>query len=133
MNIIRNGSVAAQAAPAEWFGGRVRMDMKLGPQSPASRATFNIVAFEPGGRTAWHTHPAGQMIIITQGQGWVQEWGGKRHTVHAGDMVWFPEGVKHWHGATDTTAMTHIAVQESVDGSAVEWLEQVSDAQYLQG
>jgi quercetin dioxygenase-like cupin family protein len=88
------------------------------------------VTFEPGAGTAWHAHPLGQTLIVTAGLGWVQRWGGPRDEIHPGDLVWFPPGDKHWHGATSTTAMTHIAVQENLDGKVVEWMEQVSDDQY---
>lgn len=95
-----------------------------------TRAAGAYVTFEPGARTAWHTHPAGQTLIVTAGAGWVQEWGGEKRELHVGDVVWTPPGVKHWHGATAATSMTHLAVQEHVDGKVVDWLERVSAAQY---
>ena len=130
IQIIRNGSIASQSGSSEWFSGAVRIDMLVAPQEEASRNSFGIVTFEPGARTHWHTHPAGQMLIVTAGVGQVQAWGEAAQRVQAGDMVWFPAGLKHWHGATASTAMTHIAVQEAVDGSPVTWLEAVSDARF---
>lgn len=114
---------------AENFTGSVSIKPLYGPNG-ASTGGAGQVTFEPGARTAWHTHPAGQRLIITAGSGWVQEWGGERRSVRAGDVVWFAPGVKHWHGATSTEAMTHIAVQDTIDGSNAGWLEQVTDAQY---
>ncbi len=130
MNIIRNGSVPSAYGPAESFTGRVRQDMRFRMPEPA-RGGAVFVSFEPGARTAWHTHPLGQLLIVTFGEGWVQREGGPKETIRAGDFVWFEPGEKHWHGATDKNAMTHIAIAESQDGSQVNWLEHVSDADYL--
>lgn len=129
MKIIRIGSQASSPGPADWFTGTVRIDPLFQAPAPA-RAAGASVTFEPGARTAWHTHPLGQTLIVTAGTGWVQREGESRQEIHPGDVVWFPPGVKHWHGATATTAMTHIAIQESLDGKVVEWLEQVADEQY---
>lgn len=129
MEIKRNGSQPSAKGPDEWFTGAVRIDA-LFSVTPPARAAGNAVTFEPGARTAWHTHPLGQVLIVTFGCGWVQRWGGPREEIRPGDVVWFEPGEKHWHGATDTTAMTHIALQEAHDGRAVDWLEQVSEAQY---
>lgn len=129
MEITRAGSHDSVKGPADWFTGTVRIDPIF--QSPeAARAAGASVTFEPGARTAWHTHPLGQTLLITSGAGRVQREGGPIEEVHPGDVVWFPAGEKHWHGASPGTAMTHIAIQEAVDGKAVEWLEKVSDAQY---
>lgn len=129
MDITRIGSQPSARGPAEWFTGTVRIDPLFQPKTPA-RAAGACVTFEPGARTAWHTHPLGQTLVITAGCGWVQREGGPVEEVHPGDVVWFPPGERHWHGATPTTAMTHIAIQEALDGKVVDWLEQVSDAQY---
>lgn len=129
MDIKRSGSQPSGKGPAEWFTGTVRIDPLFPAQEPA-RATGNSVTFEPGARTAWHTHPLGQILIVTSGCGLAQRWGGPVEVIRPGDVVWFPPGEKHWHGATPTTAMTHIAIQESQGGKAVEWLEHVSDEQY---
>jgi quercetin dioxygenase-like cupin family protein len=129
MEIRRVGSQPSGKGPAEYFSGTVRIDPLFNPPEPARIATA-LVTFEPGARTAWHTHPLGQTLIVTAGCGWVQREGGQVEMVRAGDVVWFPPGEKHWHGATATTAMSHIALQEKLDGSAVDWLEHVSDAQY---
>jgi quercetin dioxygenase-like cupin family protein len=115
--------------PADWFTGSVRIDPLFQAPDPA-RARGASVTFEPGARTAWHTDPLGQTLIVTSGRGWVQAWGGPVEEIHPGDVVWFPPGEKHWHGATPTTAMTHIAIQEALDGKVVDWMEQVSDEQY---
>jgi quercetin dioxygenase-like cupin family protein len=128
MDIQRSGSEPSGKGPADWFTGTVRIDPLFGPD-PA-RAGGALVTFEPGARTAWHTHPLGQTLIITTGRGWVQSEGGPVQTVTPGDVVWFSPGEKHWHGATATTAMSHIAIQEKLDGKVVDWLEHVSDAQY---
>ena len=119
----------AAKGPPEHFTGSVRIDAMFSAPEP-SRSAAAIVTFEPGARTAWHTHPLGQMLFVTQGRGWVQVEGQAKRTVRAGDTVWFEPGEKHWHGATDANAMTHVAVQEKRDGSLVDWLEQVSDADY---
>jgi quercetin dioxygenase-like cupin family protein len=129
MEIKRIGSEASTKGPAEYFTGTVRVDPLFKTNAPA-RATGASVTFEPGARTAWHTHPLGQTLIITAGCGWVQRDGGLIDEVHPGDVIWFPPSEKHWHGATPTTAMTHIAIQENVDGKVVDWMEKVSDDQY---
>ena len=129
MNIQRNGSQPSQPGPAEYFTGTVRLDAPFAGTEPA-RITGATVTFEPGARTNWHTHPLGQMLIVTAGQGWAQVWGGPREDIRPGDVVWFAPGEKHWHGATATTAVTHIALQEKLEGKAVDWLEPVSDEQY---
>lgn len=129
MDILRNGSRPSGKGPAEYFTGSVRIDPLFNPPEPARIATA-LVTFEPGARTAWHTHPLGQTLIVTAGCGWVQREGGPVEEIRAGDVVWFPPGEKHWHGATATTAMTHVALQEKLDGSTVDWLEHVTDAQY---
>ncbi|MDX1612788.1 MAG: cupin domain-containing protein [Candidatus Promineifilaceae bacterium] len=129
MDITRNGSQPSVKGPAEWFTGAVRIDPLFNAQEPA-RAGGARVTFEPGARTAWHTHPLGQTLIITSGSGRVQREGGPIEAVQPGDVVWFEPGEKHWHGASPTTAMSHIAIQEALDGKAVEWLEHVSDEQY---
>lgn len=129
MEIQRVGTKASVEGPQEWFTGSVRIDPLADPKTP-SHVSMASVTFEPGARTAWHTHPLGQHLIITSGLGWVQQEGGKIQEVRPGDVVWFPPGVKHWHGASPDTAMTHIAIQESKDGSPVEWMEHVTDEQY---
>jgi quercetin dioxygenase-like cupin family protein len=129
VEITRNGSQPSTKGPAEYFTGSVRVDPLFAARAP-SRASGASVTFEPGGRTAWHTHPAGQTLIVMAGLGWVQGWGGQVHEMRPGDVVRIPPGQKHWHGATATTAMTHIAVQEQVDGKVVDWMEKVSDEQY---
>jgi len=130
MDIKRAGSQPSAKGQPEYFTGSVRIDSLIDAAAPA-RARGASVTFEPGARTAWHTHPLGQTIIITSGCGLAQRWGGPVEEIRPGDVVWFPPGEKHWHGAAPTTAMTHIAVQEHLNGKAVEWLEQVSDEQYL--
>jgi quercetin dioxygenase-like cupin family protein len=132
MKIARAGSSPSNPGPADWFSGRVRIDPLFQPTAPA-RAAGAAVTFEPGARTAWHRHPLGQMLIVTFGRGWAQREGGPIEVIHPGDVVWFEPGEKHWHGATASTAMQHIAIQEALDGKAVEWLEQVSDAEYGRG
>lgn len=107
----------------------MRIDAPFQATLPA-RVGGALVTFEPGARTAWHTHPLGQTLIITQGRGWIQEWGSEINEMNQGDIVWIPEGVKHWHGATPDTAMTHMAIAESLNGSPVEWMEKVSNEQY---
>ena len=129
MDIKRVGTQPSGKGPAEWFTGAVRID-PLFQANPPARAAGASVTFEPGARTAWHTHPLGQVLIVTAGCGRVQRWGGPVEEVRPGDVVWFPPGLKHWHGASLTTAMTHIAVQESVGGKNVDWMEKVSDEQY---
>ena len=129
MQIQRAGSRPSAPGPAEWFTGRVRIDSLFSAEAP-SRMEGNLVTFELGARTAWHTHPLGQMLIVSAGQGWAQVWGGPREDIRPGDVVWFAPGEKHWHGATATTAVTHIALQEKLEGKAVDWLEPVRDEQY---
>jgi quercetin dioxygenase-like cupin family protein len=129
MEIQKIGSVASYKGPSDYFTGTVRVDPLFEAPDPA-RVTGGHVTFEPGARTAWHTHPLGQTLIVTSGCGRVRRWGGPIEEIHPGDVVWFPAGEKHWHGAAPTTAMTHIAIQEKLNGSAVEWLEHVSDEQY---
>ncbi|WP_203071888.1 (R)-mandelonitrile lyase [Falsiroseomonas ponticola] len=129
MDITRAGTLPSTRGPAEYFTGTVRIDPLFSPPEPA-RAAGALVTFEPGARTAWHTHPYGQTVIVTSGCGWAQREGGQVEVIRPGDVVWFPPGEKHWHGATATTAMSHIAVQEKRDGSPVTWLEHVSDADY---
>ena len=129
MNITRSGSQPSNKGPADWFTDTVRIDSPFKGTDPA-RVAGAMVTFEPGARTAWHTHPLGQTLIVTAGCGWVQREGGLIEEIHPGDIIWFPAGEKHWHGATPTTAMTHIAIQEQLDGKAVDWLEKVSDEQY---
>jgi quercetin dioxygenase-like cupin family protein len=130
MEIARNGSQPSTRGPADWFTGSVRIDPLFQAPAPA-RATGASVTFEPGARTAWHTHPLGQTLIVTSGVGWTQCADGPVEEIHAGDVVWCPPHTKHWHGATPTTAMTHIAIQErDADGNVVSWMEHVSDEQY---
>jgi 4-carboxymuconolactone decarboxylase len=129
VDITRNGSQPSQRGPAEYFTGSVRIDSRFQGRAPA-RVGGGIVTFEPGARTAWHTHPLGQTLIVTFGCGWVQVEGGPKEEIRPGDVVWFAPGEKHWHGATATTAISHIAIAEALDGKSVEWMEQVSDAQY---
>jgi quercetin dioxygenase-like cupin family protein len=129
MEIKRIGSRPSGKGPADYFTGTVRIDPLFQATSPA-RAVCATVTFEPGARTAWHTHPLGQTLIITAGCGLVQHKGGPIEEVHPGDVVWFPPGEKHWHGATATIAMTHIAIQEQLDGKTVDWMEKVSDEEY---
>jgi quercetin dioxygenase-like cupin family protein len=129
MEIKRVGSQPSSKGPAEWFTGTVRIDPLFQAPDPALVQGASVT-FEPGARTAWHTHPLGQTLIVTAGCGWAQRWGGPVEEIRPGDVVWFPPGEKHWHGATPTTAMTHIAIQEKKDGKVVDWMEQVSDDQY---
>ena len=129
MNIQRNGSQPSEKGPADYFTGTVRLDAPFQGNEPA-RVSGATVTFEPGARTNWHTHPLGQTLIVTAGRGWVQLEGGPVEEIWPGDVIWFAPGEKHWHGATATTAMTHIAVQERLEGKTVEWLEPVSDEQY---
>jgi quercetin dioxygenase-like cupin family protein len=129
LRIARAGSQPSGWGPVEYFTGSVRVD-PLFPATAPSRMSGGSVTFEPGARTVWHTHPLGQTLIVTAGHGWVQREGGPVEEIRPGDVVWIPPGLKHWHGATATTAMTHIALQEHLDGRSVEWMEQVSDEQY---
>ena len=129
MEIKRNGSQPSGKGPADWFTGTVRID-PLFQARDATRAAAASVTFEPGARTAWHTHPVGQTLIVTAGLGRVQREGGPIEEIRPGDVIWFAPGEKHWHGASPTTAMTHIAIQEHLDGKVVDWMEHVSDEQY---
>jgi quercetin dioxygenase-like cupin family protein len=130
MIIHRIGKQPSGRGPAEYFTGTVRIDPLMNPPEP-SRVSMALVTFEPGARTAWHTHPFGQTLIITAGTGWVQYEGENKKEIHPGDTIYFYPGEKHWHGATDKTAMSHIAIQEKLNGSPVDWMEHVTDAQYL--
>ncbi|MGC1276281.1 MAG: cupin domain-containing protein [Planctomycetaceae bacterium] len=129
MEIKGSGTRPSANGPADWFTGTVRID-PLFQANAQARAAGASVTFEPGARTAWHTHPLGQTLIVTAGSGWAQREGGPVEEIHLGDVVWFPPGEKHWHGAAPTTAMTHIAIQEQLDGKVVDWMEHVSDEQY---
>jgi len=129
MEIKRNGSAPSGVGPADWFTGKVRIDPLFSPND-ARRAAAGMVTFEPGARTAWHTHPLGQTLIVTSGLGLVQREGGPIEEIRPGDVVWFEPGEKHWHGASPKNAMTHIAIQEQLDGKVVDWMEHVTDAQY---
>ena len=129
MEIKRIGSQSSVAGPSEWFTGMVRIDPLFQAPDPAAVAGTSVT-FEPGARTAWHTHPLGQTLIVTAGVGWAQREDGPIEEIRPGDVIWFPPGEKHWHGATSTNAMTHIAIQENLDGKVVDWLEHVSDEQY---
>jgi quercetin dioxygenase-like cupin family protein len=129
MDIMRIGSQPSRPGPAEYFTGTVRIDPLCQPSAPA-RVTAASVTFEPGSRTAWHTHPLGQTLIVTAGSGLAQREGGPIEEIRLGDVVWFEPGEKHWHGAAPTTALTHIAIQEALDGKNVDWMEKVSDVQY---
>jgi len=131
VKIQRSGSLPSRPGPEDYFTGQVRIDAPFAGTEPA-RVGGATVTFEPGARTAWHTHPLGQTLIVTQGRGWIQVWGDPIQEMNQGDIVWIPEGVKHWHGATPETAMTHIAIAESLNGSPVDWMEKVSDEQYRQ-
>lgn len=129
MQVFPNGSRPSVKGPEANFTGAVRVDPQFA-EPGQSRMSAGHVTFEPGARSAWHSHPAGQILIVTYGSGWVQEWNGGKREIKPGDVVWTPPGVKHWHGATATTGMGHTAIQESVDGKNVEWMEKVSDEQY---
>jgi quercetin dioxygenase-like cupin family protein len=129
MEIKRNGSQASGKGPGDWFTGTVRIDPLVQAPAPA-RVISASVTFEPGARTAWHTHPLGQTLIVVAGCGLAQQWGGAIERIRPGDVIWFAPGEKHWHGASATTAITHIAIQENLDGKVVEWMEKVSDEQY---
>ncbi|MBC7925830.1 MAG: cupin domain-containing protein [Bryobacteraceae bacterium] len=129
MEIKRSGSQPSGKGPAEYFSGTVRIDPLFSPPAPA-RVVGVSVTFEPAARTAWHTHPLGQTLVVTAGCGRVQRWGAPVEEIRPGDVVWIPPGEKHWHGATPTTAMTHFAIQEQLDGKTADWMEEVSDEQY---
>ena len=131
MNVQRSGARPSGAGPTEWFTGAVRVDPLFDPQSP-SRTGGAMVTFEPGARTAWHTHPLGQTLIVISGLGWAQRWDGPVEEIRPGDVVTIPPGEKHWHGATPATGVSHIAIQEYLDGRAADWQEHVSDEQYRQ-
>jgi len=133
MEIKRAGSQASITGPDEWFTGTVRIDPLFLKANAPSQVTGASVTFEPGARTAWHSHPLGQALIVTAGCGLVQRWGGPAEVIRPGDVVWIPPGEKHWHGATAATAMTHIAIQEQQDGKAAGWMEKVTDDQYQAG
>jgi quercetin dioxygenase-like cupin family protein len=132
MQLFRNGSRPSQPGPADRFTGSVRIDPLYTAEAP-SRVGAAQVTFEPGARTAWHTHPLGQILVVTSGTGWTQCEGERVIEIRAGDVIWCPPGHRHWHGATATTAMTHIAIQEALNGSPVTWMETVSDEQYTAG
>jgi quercetin dioxygenase-like cupin family protein len=129
MEITRIGTQASSKGPEDWFSGTVRID-PLFSANEARRGAAGSVTFEPGARTAWHTHPLGQTLIVTFGCGWAQREGGAIEEIHPGDVIWFEPNEKHWHGATQTTAMTHIAIQENLDGKVVNWMEKVTDQEY---
>jgi len=129
MEIKRSGSQPSGKGPAEYFTGTVRVDPLINAPDPA-RIFGALVTFEPGARTAWHTHPLGQTLIVTAGSGLVQRWGGPIEEIRPGDVVWIAPGEKHWHGASPTTAMSHIAIVEQIDGKSAEWMEKVGDEQY---
>ncbi len=129
IRIMRGGSQPSANGPAEHFTGSAHIDLLFNNSLP-SHTSGGRVTFEPGARTAWHSHPLGQTLIVTAGTGWVQQWGGQVEEIRQGDVVWIPPNVKHWHGATASTSMTHIGIQESLDGKTVEWMEKVSDEQY---
>jgi len=129
MDIKRSGSQPSGKGQADYFTGAVRLDTLFTAPEPA-RAVGALVTFEPGARTAWHSHPLGQTLIVTAGCGRAQRWGGPLEEIRPGDVIWFPPGEKHWHGAAPTTAMTHIAIQEQLGGKTADWMEKVSDEQY---
>lgn len=129
MKVIKSGTMSSNPGPADYFTGTVRIDPLFQAEAPG-RTSGAHVTFEPGARTAWHTHPAGQTLIVTFGRGRVQREGGPIEEITQGDVVWFPAGEKHWHGASPDTAMSHIAIQESIDGTAVTWMEKVADEDY---
>ena len=129
MQITKNGSQPSGKGPTDWFTGSVRID-PLFSANESRRGTSATVTFEPGARTAWHTHPLGQTLIIISGKGWVQKEGGQKEEVYPGDVVWFEPNEKHWHGATATNGMSHIAIQENLNGKVVEWMEYVTDEEY---
>jgi quercetin dioxygenase-like cupin family protein len=130
MDIKRSGTQSSRKGPADYFTGEVRIDPLFDASDPA-RVAGASVTFEPGARTAWHTHPLGQTLIVTAGVGWAQRWDGPIEEIRRGDVIWFPPGEKHWHGAIATAAMTHLAIQEKLDDKTVDWMELVTDEQYL--
>ncbi|NKX44958.1 cupin domain-containing protein [Roseicyclus persicicus] len=130
MKLTPKAEIPTGPGPAAYFTGAVTIE-RLHETAPPSRSNAVRVTFPPGARTAWHTHPLGQLLIVTEGEGWAQTEGQPRLVLRPGDVVWIPPGERHWHGATAQSAMTHVAVQEAVDGSAADWQEQVSDADYL--
>ena len=132
MEISRSATRPPTSGPAEWFTGSVTITPLFDPNGP-SQVGAALVRFEPGARTAWHKHPLGQRLVVLEGSGWTQVEGGPVEVIRAGDVVWCPPGVRHWHGATPTAAMAHVAIQEAQNGSPVTWMEQVSDDQYLKG
>jgi quercetin dioxygenase-like cupin family protein len=129
MEIVPNGSRPTSKGPTEYFAGSVAVD-PLYAANESTHSTGGLVTFSPGARSAWHTHPAGQVLIVTSGTGWVQEEGGKKREIKPGDVIWTPPGVKHWHGATASNGMSHIAITNILNGKNVDWMEQVSDEQY---
>ena len=129
MEIRPNGSVPSRRAPAEWFTGTVWQDPIIEAPAPA-RVRSNLVSFDPGARTAWHTHPLGQTLYVTSGSGRIQTWGGEIREIKAGDVIWIPPGEKHWHGGGPNTTMVHISIQEAQDGKIADWMEHVTDEQY---
>jgi 4-carboxymuconolactone decarboxylase len=129
IKIARSDSLHSNKGSAQYFTGSVQVQQLFAAYDP-SRTSGGRVTFEPGARSAWHTHPLGQILIVTDGTGWIQQWGGPIEEIRKGDVIWIPAGVKHWHGATPNTAMTHIAIQEELNGKAVEWMEKVTDEQY---
>jgi quercetin dioxygenase-like cupin family protein len=129
MEIAPDQSRPATTGPADTFTGQVSVKPLFDPNAARTTGAAEVT-FTPSARTAWHTHPGGQTLIVTTGTGWIQQWGGQKQAIKPGDVIWTPPGVKHWHGATDTTTMTHIAIQDSIDGRPVDWLEHVTDAQY---
>lgn len=129
MTIVRNGEQASVIGPSANFVGHARIDPLFAPRAP-SKVSAGYVTFQPGARSMWHTHPLGQMLVVTMGTGWVQQEGADKQVIKPGDVIWTPPGVKHWHGATSTTGVTHMAIQETLDGKNVEWLEPVTEAQY---
>jgi quercetin dioxygenase-like cupin family protein len=129
IGIVPNGSRPSAKGPAENFTGSVRLDPLFAP-TEHTRASGGHVSFEPGARSAWHSHPAGQTLVVTSGTGWVQEWDGEKREIRPDDVIWTPPGVKHWHGATATNGMSHVAIQKGVGGKSVDWMEQVGDEQY---
>ena len=131
MKIMRSGSRPSGKGPEDWFTGTVRIDPLFAAEAP-SRMAGNLVTFEPGARTAWHTHPLGQTLIVTHGCGWVQTEGGKKEEIKPGDVVWIPADTRHWHGAQPQSAMSHYAIVEPLNGSNVQWMEKVTDEQYVQ-